>query len=88
MHPVIQQMVNQRINQVTADELYQYAVKYGISITKSQAVRISSRVRGKNIDLFSTSGKAALQRILSEEMSPGQAAELKKRFEELVDKYS
>ncbi|RYL91596.1 DUF2624 domain-containing protein [Sporolactobacillus sp. THM7-4] len=87
VHPMIQQIVNQRVNQVSADELYQYAGKYGIPITKNQAARIASRVHGKNIDLFSLSGQSKLQKILSEEIGPQLASELKKRFEQLVGRY-
>lgn len=87
LHPVIQAMVNQRINQVQPDELYQHAVQFNIPISKNQASRIARRVHGKNIDLFHPSGQQKLSHILTEEIGPDLASKLEQRFKELIKKY-
>lgn len=87
MHPMIQQIVNQRINQVTADELYQQAVQFGIPISKDQAARVAGRVHGKNINLFDSAGQKTLRQILVEELGQNMAERLNRRFEELMAKY-
>ncbi|MDD9147570.1 MULTISPECIES: DUF2624 family protein [unclassified Sporolactobacillus] len=84
---MIQQIVNQRINQVTAEELYRQAVQYGIPISKNQAARVAGRVHGKNINLFDPADQRKLRRILVEELGPKLAEDLNRRFEDLMIKY-
>lgn len=87
MHPVIQAMVNQKMNQVTGKELFEQAVQFKIPITKSQSENIAQRVRGKNIDLFHPDGQTMLRTILTDELGPGPAHELDQKFKELIAKY-
>lgn len=87
MHPMIQAMINQRINQVSADELYEQAIQFNIPITRNQAARVAGRVRGKNIDLFQPAGQERLRRIFIEELGPVLAQELDQKFKQLMAKY-
>lgn len=84
MNPLMRQIINQRINQVEANELYSYAIKYGVPISRDQAEKIAARVRGARIDLFQPSGVEKLQRILEEEIGPERARQLRKRFDSLA----
>ncbi len=87
MHPMIQAMINQRINQVSADELFSQATQFNIPISRNQAARVAARVRGKNIDLFHPAGQEKLRQIFIEELGPALAQELDRRFKQLMAKY-
>ncbi|XLG15086.1 DUF2624 domain-containing protein [Bacillus velezensis] len=49
---LIQRIILQRLNQVTADDLLKYSKQYGISITRSQAADVAALMHGKNINIF------------------------------------
>lgn len=87
MNPFIQQIVNQRINQVSAEELYQQAVQLNLPVSKAQAERIAEQVHGKNINLFEASGQQTLLAILSEELGPETANELYLYFQQILEKF-
>ncbi|MFT8317526.1 MAG: DUF2624 family protein [Sporolactobacillus sp.] len=87
MNPFIQQIVNQRINQVTAEELYQQAAQMQIPVSEEQARQIADQVRGKNIDLFATSGQQTLLAILKRELGPEMADELYQYFQQIMEKF-
>ncbi|MFX3616069.1 MAG: DUF2624 family protein [Sporolactobacillus sp.] len=87
MNPFIQQIVNQRINQVSAEELYQQAAQMQIPVSEEQARQIADQVRGKNIDLFTTSGQQTLMAILKRELGPEMADELYQYFQQIMEKF-
>ncbi|MCL1630397.1 DUF2624 domain-containing protein [Sporolactobacillus sp. CPB3-1] len=84
MNSFIEQIVIQKINSITVNELYQYAGHYGIKVTKSQIEQIVKRVHNKNINPFHPEGKKKLRKILDEEVGPELAASLEKQFEQLA----
>jgi len=84
MNPIIQQLVNTRINQVTGSELYQYAKQYGVSVKPEQAEAIAKRVRGKNINIFDDGERKKALTILSQELGPELTSKLNQLFEQLV----
>ncbi|BBN99207.1 DUF2624 domain-containing protein [Sporolactobacillus terrae] len=84
MNPIIEQLVIQKMNHLTAEELYQYAVQFKIQVTKQQAASVAGRVRHQNINPFQPSGQAALRRILDEEIGEDLAEHLEKQFEQLA----
>ena len=56
---LIQRIILQRLNQVTADDLLKYSKQYGISITRSQAAEVAALMHGKtSIFLMNRSGCA------------------------------
>jgi Protein of unknown function (DUF2624). len=87
VNPVIQAMINQKINQVTGTELFDQAVQFNIPISKSQSEKVAKRVCGKNIDLFHPDGQAKLKAIFIDELGPGLASELDQKFKALMAKY-
>ncbi|GAY76401.1 DUF2624 family protein [Sporolactobacillus inulinus] len=84
MNPIIEQLVIQKMNHLTAEELYQYAVQCKIHVTKQQAAHVAGRVRNKGINPFQPSGQKALRRILDEEIGENLAEHLEKQFEQLA----
>ncbi|MFT8871020.1 MAG: DUF2624 family protein [Sporolactobacillus sp.] len=88
MNSFVQQIVNQRINQVTAGELLQQAELFHIAISREQAEQIVANVHGQGIDLFNADGQQKLHTIIREAVDQATADELLNRFYSLVDKFS
>lgn len=84
MNPFIEQIVIQRMNQLTPGELYQYASQYNIPVTKQQASNIAMRVQNKNINPFKPDGQQTLRKILNEEIGTELSEILEKQFEHLA----
>ncbi|MEI4789312.1 DUF2624 domain-containing protein [Bacillus sp. FJAT-53060] len=49
---LIQKIVLQRLNQMTANDLLRYAKQYGVSLTPNQAVEVAKLMNGKNVNIF------------------------------------
>lgn len=49
---LIQKIVLQRLNQITANDLLRYAKQYGVSLTSNQAAEVAKLMNGKNINIF------------------------------------
>ncbi|MCY7617355.1 MULTISPECIES: DUF2624 domain-containing protein [Bacillus] len=49
---LIQKIVLQRLNQITANDLLRYAKQYGVSLTSNQAVEVAKLMNGKNVNIF------------------------------------
>lgn len=84
LNPIIEQLVIQKMNQITPAELYQYARQYTIPVTKQQAANVARRVQNKNINVFQPAGQKQLRLILDEEIGPELAESLQKQFEQLA----
>lgn len=49
---LIQKIVLQRLNQITANDLLRYAKQYGVSLTSNQATEVAKLMNGKNVNIF------------------------------------
>lgn len=49
---LIQKIVLQRLNQITANDLLRYAKQYSVSLTSNQAAEVAKLMNGKNINIF------------------------------------
>ena len=77
---LIQNMVNAKINAITADELLKYAGQYQIQLSKAEADYIAGYLRGKNFDVFNDQTRAQLVREAAKIIGPEKARELNKMF--------
>lgn len=57
---LIQKIVLQRLNQITANDLLRYAKQYGVSLTSNQAAEVAKLMNGKNINIFNVSERNRL----------------------------
>lgn len=57
---LIQKIVLQRLNQITASDLLRYAKQYGVSLTSHQAAEVAKLMNGKNINIFNDSERHRL----------------------------
>ncbi|PRR93210.1 MULTISPECIES: DUF2624 domain-containing protein [unclassified Bacillus (in: firmicutes)] len=49
---LIQKIVLQRLNQITANDLLRYAKQYNVSLTSNQAAEVAKLMNGKNVNIF------------------------------------
>ncbi|OEH93723.1 DUF2624 family protein [Bacillus solimangrovi] len=61
MNPFLQTLVNQKVKQLTTQELIQYANQYDISISKKEAENILSLVKKEQINIYD---EAKLNKLL------------------------
>ncbi|MDA1474817.1 DUF2624 domain-containing protein [Bacillus changyiensis] len=81
---LFQKIVLQRLNQVTADEVLKYAEKYGIHVTKKQALEVEKLVNGKNINIFNENERIKLLRQVEAVTSKEAVQLLNQLFEQYV----
>ncbi len=80
MNAFIQQMINQKINSVTPEELLRYGAQYGFQINPQQAKEIVSHFNGKHINIFNDSERNKVINALSKTIDPNLVAEVNKLF--------
>lgn len=77
---LLEQIVNQRINRITKEELFKYSKEYGITLSTSQAEKIVGLLRGKNVNIFNSTERAKLIKEIAKITSPAIAKELNQLF--------
>ncbi|MFT8362112.1 MAG: DUF2624 family protein [Sporolactobacillus sp.] len=87
MNPFLQQLINQRLNQVTATELYDQARQMSIPLNQDQADRLAEHIHGRHLDLFREEDQAQLLALLTDELGEQTANDLFMQFKKVVDKF-
>ncbi|MCY9671443.1 DUF2624 domain-containing protein [Bacillus pumilus] len=57
---LIQKIVLQRLNQITANDLLRYAKQYSVSLTSNQAAEVAKLMNGKNVNIFNDAERSRL----------------------------
>lgn len=77
---IFENIVNHKINTITAEELLKYANQFQVPLSYSQAKQISTYLRGKNINIFSDSERHHLLREISKLTGPATAQAVNQLF--------
>lgn len=77
---LIKNMVNYKLNMITADDLMKYAGEFNIQVTKRQAEKIAAYLRGKSFDLFDDNTRTKIIREIAKITSPKTAKEINQLF--------
>jgi hypothetical protein len=77
---IFENIINHKINTITADELLKYAQQFNISLNRLQAKKIADYLRGKNVNIFDDSQRAALVKEIAKSAGPETAREVNKLF--------
>ncbi|WP_462412239.1 DUF2624 domain-containing protein [Neobacillus sp. Marseille-QA0830] len=83
---IFENIINHKINTITAEELLKYADQFNITVTRKQAVKIVEYLKGKKINLFDDAERARLIREIAKAAGPETAREVNKLFNGLVKK--
>ena len=62
---IFQNIINHKLNTMTADELLQYADQYQISLSRKEALQIANYVKGKQVNIFNDGERSQLIRELA-----------------------
>lgn len=62
---IFQNIINHKLNTITADELLKYAGQYQISLSKKEATKIAHYIKGKNVNIFNDGERSHLIRELA-----------------------
>lgn len=81
---IFENIINHKINTITADELMKYANQFNITVNQQQARRIAEYLRGKNINIFDDRQRAQLIKQIAKSAGPETAREVNKLFMQLT----
>jgi ribosomal protein L12E/L44/L45/RPP1/RPP2 len=81
---IFENIINHKINTITAEELLKYANQFNISVNRTQAKKIAEYLRGKNINIFDDRERAALVKEIAKAAGPETAREVNKLFMQLT----
>ena len=62
---IFQNIINHKLNTMTADELLQYADQYQISLSRKEATQIANYIKGKKVNIFNDGERSQLIRELA-----------------------
>ena len=81
----IQQIVNKKLNNITANELLKLSKEYQIPITEDQAQKIVSLIKGKNINIYSHIERIELIKQIAQVTSPSTAQQVNTLLQNLLN---
>ncbi|APH04361.1 DUF2624 domain-containing protein [Bacillus weihaiensis] len=82
---LFQKIVNQKLNNISAEELMQYANQFKVSIDKNQAMKVVKEMNGKNINIFNVNERKELLSKISAITSPQTAQQVNKIFQKFTN---
>ena len=77
---IFENIINHKISNITADELLKYGNQFNIAITKQQASKIASYLRGKNINIFNDAERSKLVKEIAKLAGPETARQVNQLF--------
>jgi ribosomal protein L12E/L44/L45/RPP1/RPP2 len=77
---IFENIINHKINTITAEELLKYAKQFNISVNRLQAKKIAEYLRGKNVNIFDDAQRATLVKEIAKAAGPETAREVNKLF--------
>lgn len=81
---IFENIINHKINTITAEELLKYAAQFNIAVNRKQAKKIAEYLKGKNINIFDDAQRASLIKEIAKAAGPATAREVNKLFIELT----
>ncbi|MBM7584700.1 ribosomal protein L12E/L44/L45/RPP1/RPP2 [Bacillus pakistanensis] len=77
---LLQNVINHKINKITADELLNYADQYGVQLSAENAKKIAAHLRGKNINVFDDRERSQLVKEIAKIAGTKTAKEVNNLF--------
>lgn len=81
---LFQNIINQKMNTITTDELLKFASQYHISVNRPQADKISKYLHGKQMNIFDAVQRTAVIKEIAKIAGPQTAQEVNKLFIQLT----
>ena len=77
---IFENIINQKISSITADELLKYANQFQISISNQHASQIANFLSGKNVNIFNSGERAKLIKEIAKIAGADTAKEINRLF--------
>lgn len=77
---IFENIINHKINTITAGELLTYADQFDISINRAQAEKIAEYLRGRHVNIFESTQRASIIKEIAKIAGPETAKEVNKLF--------
>lgn len=77
MNPFVQQMINYKINSLTAKQLYQLANQYNTPISMTKAKKIAAILHEQRIDILDETQRKRIVKRIEKEVDPEVAKKIK-----------
>ncbi|MDZ5470967.1 DUF2624 domain-containing protein (plasmid) [Bacillus sp. 31A1R] len=77
---IFENIINHKINTITAEELLKYAKQFQVSISRDHAKQIANYLRGKQVNIFNDSDRAKIIKEIAKIAGPNTAKEVNKIF--------
>jgi ribosomal protein L12E/L44/L45/RPP1/RPP2 len=75
---IFENIINHKVNTITAEELVKYANQFNIKVNQQQASKIAEYLRGKNINIFDHTQRSKLVKEIAKAAGPETAREVNK----------
>jgi ribosomal protein L12E/L44/L45/RPP1/RPP2 len=75
---IFENIINHKVNTITAEELVKYASQFNIQVNRQQAKKVAEYLRGKNINIFDDVQRAKLVKEIARAAGPETAREVNK----------
>ncbi|RBW70527.1 DUF2624 family protein [Bacillus taeanensis] len=70
MNPIVQQMVNYKLNHLTIDELLELSKKYNVTITRVQAQKVIQILQREKVDIANLKQRQRILTTIGKETNP------------------
>lgn len=80
----LENIINMKVNVITADELLKYGKQFNIHVTKAQAEQIAATIRGKNINIFNHQDRTKVIKEIAKVAGPETAKKVNQLFIQLT----
>ncbi|WP_307342928.1 DUF2624 domain-containing protein [Metabacillus malikii] len=77
---LFQKIVNQKLNNISVDELLQYANQFNVTITREQAKKVVTLLNGQNINIFNPNERKHLLSQIAQVTTPNVAKQVNEIF--------
>lgn len=77
---LLQNVINYKINMITGDELLKYAKQFNVQLSKSNAHKIATYLRGKQVNIFDDAERTKLIKAVAKITGPETAKEINRIF--------
>jgi hypothetical protein len=84
MNPLMQQMINHKINHMRPNELYQLSQQYHLNLTMPQAEQITSILHRQRIDIGNEAQRKQILQQLATEVDPAIAKKIDILFQQFM----
>ncbi|MBZ5749766.1 MULTISPECIES: DUF2624 domain-containing protein [Metabacillus] len=82
---LFQKIINQKLNNISVEELMQYAKQFNVTIDRAQAIQVVKAMQGQNINIFNMTERKQLLAKIARITSPETAQQVNQIFQKFTN---